>query len=79
MSLDNVSKMIRSGLGKDKWNVEEESFMQCVKLVETDCSVDIPMHFYYKGKVRDGWINLTNVYKSMMVVVCLARARPGRW
>jgi hypothetical protein len=42
--------------------------MQSVKLVKTDCSVNIPMQFYYKGKVRNGWINLTNVYKSMMVV-----------
>lgn len=28
ISIDNVSKIIRSGLGKDKWNVEAESFMQ---------------------------------------------------
>jgi hypothetical protein len=68
LSLDNVSKMIRSGLGKDKWNVEQESFMQPVRLIETDCSVNIPMQFYFKRKVRDGWINLTNVYKSCMVV-----------
>jgi hypothetical protein len=68
LSLDNVSKMIRSGLGKDKWNIEQESFMQPTEKILTDCSVNIPMQFYFKGKVRDGWLNLTNVYKSCMIV-----------
>ncbi|MEJ2884661.1 type IV secretory system conjugative DNA transfer family protein [Pedobacter sp. GR22-6] len=68
ISLDNISKIIRSGLGKDKWNVEQESFMQPEKRIDTDCSVNIPMQFYFKGKVRNGWINMTNVYKSCMVV-----------
>lgn len=68
LSLDNVSKMIRSGLGKDKWNIEQESFMQPTAKIDTDCSVNIPMRFYFKGKVRDGWLNLTNVYKSCMIV-----------
>lgn len=30
-SLDNVSKLIKSGLGKDEWNIEGESFMQDTK------------------------------------------------
>lgn len=68
ISMDNISKMIRSGLGKDKWNIEEESFMQAQELVSTDCSVNIPMLFYYKGKVRPGYINLTNIYRATMVI-----------
>ncbi|MEJ2880378.1 type IV secretion system DNA-binding domain-containing protein [Pedobacter sp. GR22-6] len=68
ISMDNVSKMIRSGLGKDKWNIEEESFMQAQDLVATDCSVNIPTLFYYKGKVRSGYINLTNIYRATMVI-----------
>jgi hypothetical protein len=35
IAMDNISKIIRSGLGKDKWNVEGESFMQQVKPVLT--------------------------------------------
>eukprot|EP01033_Poteriospumella_lacustris_P022598 gene22598-17013_t len=42
--------MIRSGLGKDKWNVEGESFMQPVKALVTPYSVNIPMQFYFKQK-----------------------------
>src|ERR1700709_363554 len=39
LSMDNISKIIRSGLGKDKWNTEAESFMQPVKCIETPYSV----------------------------------------
>jgi hypothetical protein len=68
LSMDNISKFIRSGLGKDKWNTEAESFMQPVKRVETPYSVNIPMLFYYKGKVRSGWINICNVFRGTMVL-----------
>ena len=68
VSLDNVSKMIRSGLGKDIWNVEGESFMQPVKPVVTDYSVNIPMQFYYKGKVRDGYINIVNPFRGTILI-----------
>ncbi len=67
-SLDNVSKMIKSGLGKDEWNIEGESFMQDRKKLETPYSVNIPMKFYYKGKVRKGWINLVNPFRGTFVI-----------
>uniref|UniRef100_UPI00292D8C9D YWFCY domain-containing protein n=1 Tax=Pedobacter psychrodurus TaxID=2530456 RepID=UPI00292D8C9D len=68
VSMDNVSKIIRSGLGKDKWNVEAESFMQPTLKVETPFSVNIPMLFYYGKKVRKGWINLVNPFRATMVI-----------
>ena len=68
VSMDNVSKIIRSGLGKDKWNVEGESFMQQVKPVITPYSVNIPMLFYFKGKVRDGWINIVNPFRGTILI-----------
>jgi len=68
LSMDNVSKMIRSGLGKDIWNVEGESFMQPVVKVVTPYSVNIPMLFYYKGKVRDGWINIVNPFRGTILI-----------
>lgn len=67
ISMDNVSKIIRSGLGKDKWNVEAESFMQQVKKIENPYSVNIPMLFYYKKKVRKGWVNL-NVFRATILI-----------
>ena len=68
MAMDNVSKMIRSGLGKDKWNVEGESFMQPVKPVITPYSVNIPMQFYFKGRIRDGWINVVNPFRGTILI-----------
>lgn len=66
VAMDNVSKMISSRLGKDKWNVEGESFIQPTKRIDTPSSVNIPMQFYYKGKVWDGWLNLTNIYRAVL-------------
>ncbi len=67
-SLDNVSKMIKSGLGKDEWNIEGESFMQDTKKIENPYSVNIPMKFYFRGKVRKGWINLVNPFRGTFVI-----------
>lgn len=67
-SLDNISKLIKSGLGKDEWNVEGESFLQDRKKVENPYSVNIPMKFYFKGKVHKGWINLVNPFRGTMVI-----------
>ncbi|WP_339674805.1 YWFCY domain-containing protein [Cyclobacterium marinum] len=55
-SLDNVSKLIKSGLGQDEWNIEGESFMQEKEKLDTPYSVNIPMQFYYK-KTRSEWLD----------------------
>ena len=68
VSMDNISKIIRSGLGKDKWNSEAESFMQPVKRLDTPYSVNIPMLFYHDKKVRKGWINICNVFRGTIVI-----------
>lgn len=67
-SLDNVSKLIRSGLGKDEWNIEGESFMQEKRKIETAYSVNIPMKFYYKKKVHSGWINVVNPFRGTLLI-----------
>lgn len=67
-SLDNISKLIKSGLGKDEWNIEGESFLQDRKKVENPYSVNIPMKFYFKGRVHKGWINLVNPFRGTMVI-----------
>jgi hypothetical protein len=68
IAMDNISKIIRSGLGKDKWNVEGESFMQAVKPVITPYSVNIPTQFYFKNKVWNGWINLVNPFRGTILI-----------
>lgn len=68
MAMDNISKIIRSGLGKDKWNVEAESFMQAIKPVVTPYSVNIPSQFYFRKKVWNGWINLVNPFRGTILI-----------
>jgi hypothetical protein len=68
VAMDNISKIIRSGLGKDKWNVEGESFMQAIKPVITPYSVNIPTQFYFKNKVWNGWINLVNPFRGTILI-----------
>lgn len=68
VAMDNVSKIISSNLGKDKWNIEGESFMQATKPKITPYSVNIPMLFYYKRKVRKGYIVLQNLFRALIVV-----------
>lgn len=67
MSLDNVSKRIKSNLGKDKWNVENESFAQNEELVETPTSINLPTLYYYKGRVRKGIINMNPFYGTIII------------
>jgi len=68
VAMDNISKLISSKLGKDKWNVEGESFMQSTKAIDNEYSVNIPMLFYFKGRVRKGWINLANIFRGTMII-----------
>ena len=67
VAMDNISKIIRSGLGKDVWNVEGESFQQPEERIDGPLSVNIPMLFYYKGKVRNGWINLNCTRGTLLI------------
>ncbi len=55
---DNISKILKTNLGKDRWNTKEESFDQNKELIKTDTSINIPYKFKYKGKVYNGWINI---------------------
>lgn len=60
IALDNISKFIKEGLMKDRFNFENESFEQSEEIQENKYSVNIPMRYYYKGKFRkDGSVSAT--------------------
>lgn len=67
VAMDNVSKIISTNFGKDKWNVEGESFMQPTKPNSSLYAVNIPTLFYYKRKVREGYLTLDNVCKGTLI------------
>jgi len=68
VALDNISKFLKEGLLKDRFNFEKESFEQCQELIENQYSVNIPMRYYYKGKFRKGWVNIINPFRGTWVV-----------
>lgn len=68
ISFDNISKFLKEGLLKDRFNLENESFEQCKELQENKYSVNIPMRYYYKGKFRKGWVNIVNPFRGTWVV-----------
>ncbi len=68
VALDNISKYIKSEFGKDRFNIENESFEQTTKKVENKYSVNIPMKFHNKGKTHKGWINIVNPFRGTLLM-----------
>ena len=68
IALDNISKYLKDGLLKDRFNFENESFEQMKDKVSNKYSVNIPMRYYYKGKFRKGWVNIINPFRGTWVV-----------
>jgi hypothetical protein len=68
IALDNISKAIKHGLMKDRMNWENESFEQETKKIVNKDSINIPTLFYWKGKMRKGWINIEQPYRGIWVV-----------
>lgn len=63
-----MSRMLRNDLMDDRFNLENESFMQNTVLMENDSSVNLPTKFVYQGKEWDGWICVVNVYRASIVI-----------
>jgi hypothetical protein len=67
-ALDNISKAIKHNMMKDRMNWENESFEQEEKKVIHKDAINIPMLFYWKGKMRKGWINIEQPFRGIWVV-----------
>jgi hypothetical protein len=62
-----LSKIIRDKLTNDIFNRENETFPQEERLLENEFSVNLPMRYQLKGKWRQGWLNLINPFRSVLV------------
>lgn len=47
---------------------EEDSFLQCDDLIQTEYSVNIPYHYTYKHKRHDAYINMVAPFRASMVM-----------
>jgi hypothetical protein len=68
ISLDNISKKISASLGKDFWNIENETWMQETAKIENEYSVNIRTKFYCKKRHYFGWINVVNIFRGNLVL-----------
>lgn len=68
ISLDNISKKITASLGKDFWNIDNETWMQETGKVENSYSVNIRTKFYCKKRHYAGWINVVNIFRGNLVL-----------
>ncbi|MFP5081666.1 conjugal transfer protein MobC [Pedobacter sp. JCM 36344] len=62
-----LSRLLRLNLNKDVFNTENETFPQEERLLENEHSINLPTKYKLKGKIRDGWINCVNPYRSILV------------
>lgn len=63
-----ISRLMKTDLMEDVFNVENESFAQETRLIENEFSINLPTRFYYKKKWNDGWINVVNPQRGCIVI-----------
>lgn len=62
-----VSRILKEALEKDIFNTENETFPQEERLLENEYSVNLLAIYRYKGKNRNSWINLVNLFRGLLV------------
>ena len=63
-----MSRLLKNNMMDDRFNDENESFMQETKLMNNDYSVNLPTKFYYKKRCHSGWINVANPFRATIVL-----------
>lgn len=63
-----MSRLLRNNLMDDVFNNENESFLQEIKLMENEYSVNLPTKFQYRKKQYNGWINVVNPFRATIVL-----------
>ena len=63
-----MSRLLKSNLMEDVFNVENESFQQETRLIENEYSINLPTSFYFQKRWNDGWINVVNPFRASIVL-----------
>lgn len=66
--LDGFARYYNNRLVQDRFNFENESFLQSENEVQNEYSVNIPMIFYHQRKMHNGWINIINPFRGTIVL-----------
>ena len=63
-----MSRLLKDNLMNDVFNNENESFMQEMRLINNEYSINLPTRFYYRKKEYNGWINVVNPFRATTVL-----------
>lgn len=63
-----MSRLLKTNLMDDVFNMENESFMQETQLMENEYSVNLPTLFQYQKRQYKGWINVVNPFRATIVL-----------
>jgi hypothetical protein len=67
-----ISRILKQDLMKDRFNVENESFMQEKRYLTNPNkgipTIHLPSEFYFNGRWNKGWINVVNPHRATSVL-----------
>jgi hypothetical protein len=63
-----MSRLLKNNLMTDVFNNENESFMQEIRLIENEYSINLPSRFFYRKRWNKGWINVVNPFRATIVL-----------
>lgn len=61
-------RLLKQSLADDPFNNVNESFLQEERYLWSDCSVNLPTRYRYKGAWRQGWINVVNPFRATQIL-----------
>lgn len=63
-----TGRMLKNNMMDDRFNDENESFMQETELMDNEYSINLPTRFYFEKKWHKGWINVVNPFRATIVL-----------
>ena len=63
-----LSRLLKIQLGKDVFNELNETFPQEERLLQNEFSINLSTLYNLKGRIRQGWINIVNPFRGLLVV-----------
>ena len=63
-----MSRLLKNNMMDDRFNEENESFMQETEKQDNEYSINLPTKFFYKKKWHKGWINVVNPFRASIVL-----------
>lgn len=64
-----VHRSMKGVNDEDYFNdIQESSFPQCEDLMENEYSVNLKTQYKFRGKIRNGWVNIINPFRASAVI-----------